>query len=205
VASLQGDIDVVVTLLEHGARTDAQDKNGCSALHLSTQKKHVNIVSYLVQAEAHINCINKEGCTPLIIAAQQGFVALVRLFLENQANTTAKDNQGLTAAEYALMKGHTACTNVLRDHEGGQSQTSSLHGIASATGRRLSTMSGSQQRLASDGMGSEMVGMMFGGPAVDEEDASVVSGEHSQIDSVRDSPHSDTWASSEEDDFVQEV
>ena len=129
-----------------------------------------------MQAEAQINCINKEGRTPLIIAAQQGFVALVRLFLENQANITVKDNQGFTAADYALMKGNTACTNMLRDHEGGQSQASSVQGMASGTGRRPSGLSGSQHGSGSGGMRSGTVGLMFAGPAADEEGVDSVVG-----------------------------
>ena len=39
VASLQGDMDVVVTLLEHGARIDAQDKVNVDDMHVLTDRQ----------------------------------------------------------------------------------------------------------------------------------------------------------------------
>ncbi|XP_062522875.1 trichohyalin-like isoform X2 [Corticium candelabrum] len=205
VAAQLGDASVVASLLERGARVDAQDKNGYTALHLSTEHGHSNIANYLLQEEAQINCTNKDGHTPLIIAARLGFVTLVHLFLNNRANTAVKDNQGYTAGDHALSRGNTQCSNLLRDYEPDvQNETSSARGMMSASGRRPSLFLGSQQE--STGMRSGSVGVMFGGPAADEEDASAMTGEHSQVESARNlSPHSDTWHSSEESSLIQDT
>ena len=67
-----------------------------------------------------------------------------------------------------MSRGNTQCSNLLRDYEPDvQNETSSARGMMSASGRRPSLFLGSQQE--STGMRSGSVGVMFGGPAADEE------------------------------------
>ena len=92
-ASRQGHVDVASFLLEHGADTIAQDKNGSTALHLALQHGHVNVVRLLLEHGADAEAQTKYGERPLHFAQDE---EVARLLLEHGADTTAQTERGWT-------------------------------------------------------------------------------------------------------------
>jgi hypothetical protein len=77
IAAMNGFIDNVITLLEHGADILYQDAAGNTALHWAAMAKNRDIdaemtIPILISAGAPIDLQNKAGKTPLCLAALQG-------------------------------------------------------------------------------------------------------------------------------------
>jgi ankyrin repeat protein len=75
-ASAFGKVGVVKVLLESGARIDAEDRNGDTALGVacySGEAESVSIVQVLLAAGADPNAADDEGTTPLMILCKRDF------------------------------------------------------------------------------------------------------------------------------------
>jgi ankyrin repeat protein len=59
------------TLLQHGARTDAADKDGNQPLHLACKQGHSGIEKLLVDYGADVTATNLDGHTPVFLVTQQ--------------------------------------------------------------------------------------------------------------------------------------
>jgi len=49
-------MDIASSLLEYGARADAESKNGFTPLHLASQEGHTDMVSLLLEHGANADC-----------------------------------------------------------------------------------------------------------------------------------------------------
>lgn len=67
-AVMEGDLATVTNLLTRGARPDATDSNGYTALHVAAINDQSEIVTALVRAGADPNIPDRDGTTPFMLA-----------------------------------------------------------------------------------------------------------------------------------------
>ncbi len=106
-AVLPPKLDTVNWLLSKGAKVDATDDIGRTALHEACFAKSTDVVKLLLDKGAKANKPTQNGYTPLHIACQVNALGyldptLVQLLIERGADVKAKTNAGKTARD--LMK-----------------------------------------------------------------------------------------------------
>lgn len=93
-------------LMGKGARLDAQDNKGGTALGLAAQLGWMDGADLLLKYGANPNLANNRGETPLIFAVQQRNLPMVRMLLAKGANPQKADSAaGLSAIDYAARDG----------------------------------------------------------------------------------------------------
>ena len=70
-ASALGHLDIVRALLEQGARVDAPDAHGRTALMAAADNGEVEVVRLLAEKGANLNATNDRGQTALAIASEK--------------------------------------------------------------------------------------------------------------------------------------
>jgi len=105
LAVYNNNIDAVKFLLKNGAKTDAQDLSGNTALMGATFKGYVEMTNLLVnEGKANVNQLNSNGATALIFAATFGQVEIIKILLDAGADRSIKDGRGKTAKDHAVMQ-----------------------------------------------------------------------------------------------------
>jgi ankyrin repeat protein len=84
-------------LIANGARVDASDRNGLTALMAAASMGLAQNVRVLISAGADVNARDEKGATPLIWAAISGHPQVVEILLAHGADGKAKNKDGLTA------------------------------------------------------------------------------------------------------------
>jgi len=111
---------LVVRLIERGARLDARNPDGCSALHVAVQAGDTDFTRLLLERGADASSADEGGFTSLHDAAAAGRLDLVELLLahgarrEVRVRTGWKDiKEGMTAREVAETRGHVGVAAAL--------------------------------------------------------------------------------------------
>lgn len=95
VAAENGFLEVVQTLLNHGAVVDCRaGSNQATALILAATNTSVEVVKCLLDAGAHVEVENGYGNTALHEACREGRVGIVKLLLEHKANARSINHKG---------------------------------------------------------------------------------------------------------------
>lgn len=93
-AIIGGYEDVMVSLIEHGARIDDADAQGRTALHWAVMHRREGLLHRLLKHcqgnAAHMNAYDSAGRTPLHTAVNIGFEAGVDALLQHGADLTSK-------------------------------------------------------------------------------------------------------------------
>lgn len=100
-------------LIENGARVDAVDEDGRTALMVAVAKNNADCVKALLEARADVNAKNKKGGTALMLAVDEGHTDCVKTLLEAGADVNEENKNGATALMAAVAKGHTDCMKAL--------------------------------------------------------------------------------------------
>ena len=92
---LEGNLALVMLLLDHGANIEGKDKNGWTPLHFAIVSGHCNITSLLIDSCANLACVDCKGRLPVDLAQTEemliliaramevaGYVETARLYLE---------------------------------------------------------------------------------------------------------------------------
>ena len=92
---------MIALLLAHGARLDAVDHDGWSALMWAAWSGLPTAVAKLLDSGADHSLTDRQGNTALIIAAQRGHADIVTELLAKGADRAAKNSAGQTARDAA--------------------------------------------------------------------------------------------------------
>ena len=110
IACSRGAKNIVISLLDHGARTDLVDVYGDTALHNAAIKNNLEIVNLLLSCpqnkKAIINTQNLRGQSSLHVACLKGSGEVVKILLDHGADMHLLDEDDDTALYYAVKKKH---------------------------------------------------------------------------------------------------
>ena len=112
-AAERGELPVVRRLLADGARIDARDQRGRTALLAATQRNRVDIARFLIQEGADVNAKDFIQDTPFLYAGAEGRDEIVRLTLAAGANLKDINRYGGTALIPAAHHGHVETVKIL--------------------------------------------------------------------------------------------
>ena len=101
-AAMNGHTNAVGVLAELGAKLDAQDTFGRTALYHATTSNHSGCANMLIQHGANLDIQTDKSETALMKAALKGSEAIVSLLVEAGANTRLRDWRGCTAWIFAI-------------------------------------------------------------------------------------------------------
>lgn len=95
VAVLEGNLDAVAILLQHGAQANLPNlRGGLRPLHVAAMRGHLSIVRTLLTHGATVNATAGDSAvTALAFAARAGHTAVVHRLLEHGANPNVPINQ----------------------------------------------------------------------------------------------------------------
>jgi ankyrin repeat protein len=113
-ASLDGDIQIVKTLLRNGVDVNARNHEGRTALMFAIINFHSTTVDVLLRFGADVNAQADDGCTPLILAAFNGDAEVAEALLARGADVAATLEPGKTALTIAVQHGHKPCIELLK-------------------------------------------------------------------------------------------
>lgn len=100
-------------LVDHGAKIEARDNRGFTALVIASGNGNMPVVALLLDRGADINARTNDGATALTQAAGHGHEQIVSLLVDRGADINIQAN-GYTALLYAESRGHHAIAELLR-------------------------------------------------------------------------------------------
>jgi ankyrin repeat protein len=109
-------VEIIRSLVEHGADAVAQDNNGLTPLHLASSWGNTDLACLLVKRGADVTAQSKHGLTPLHLALQHGYVEVARFLIELGADATARHNNGLTPLHLASFLGDMELVHFILRH-----------------------------------------------------------------------------------------
>ncbi|KAG6833841.1 hypothetical protein H0H87_011775 [Tephrocybe sp. NHM501043] len=114
LASQSGHVDVVVLLLQYGARC-LPNSNGEYPMHLAAREGHDEVCKILIHLEGWDTPDKYHEWTPLFHAARYGQDRCVLILLEAGARVCATDELGHLAVHYSAWYGHHKSLTMLLD------------------------------------------------------------------------------------------
>lgn len=106
-AAQHGHLNVVQTLIQHGAKEHLKNSAGFTATQMATKARKLDVENYLIESRFHAE-------------AQEGNLDYFKNFIAKNANKPnaldIKDNQGNTALILAAKGGHTQLVQYLINH-----------------------------------------------------------------------------------------
>jgi len=111
------DKPIMELLLKHGARVDAQDAAGDTALHRAARTGRLDAATVLLDHGAKLEVFNHIGQTPLHCAARAGNPQAVQLLLDKGAKVDAGPPDWGTPLIDAAMRGDVETVRLLLEHD----------------------------------------------------------------------------------------
>ncbi len=116
-ASLEGRIDLVVAAVDRGARINAPDADGRTALMYAAFNGHTECVRWLLERGAAVDVREYVGRTALMFASTGPFPETVQLLLDFGSNPhDADEYEGWTPLMFAAAEGQLEVIRVLLDY-----------------------------------------------------------------------------------------
>jgi ankyrin repeat protein len=117
IATIEGHVEVVRALLEHGAQVNAGNNKGWTALRFAVSMDETEILRVLLDAGADANIKDHEGKTALMQAAGENSKESLKALLDAGANPHIKDHHEQTALSIGQKQGHTEIIKLLKEAE----------------------------------------------------------------------------------------
>ncbi len=95
--------DTAAALLAAGAKPDAADRKGTTALRLSALTANNTLCELLLAYHASVDLADRDGTTPLMAAADRNHLHIMEVLLAHHANPNARNKDGLTPLAYSVM------------------------------------------------------------------------------------------------------
>jgi uncharacterized protein len=114
-AAHQGDARSVQKLLDYGARLEAHDDAGYTAIMYAANAGRDDVVRVLLERGADPNAKDRQSSTPLMFAAQGGHTQMIRRLLDSGADPSVRATHGLTALGFAQQNGHGEAARILAE------------------------------------------------------------------------------------------
>lgn len=108
-----GQAQIARWLLQNGARTDAKDAQGHTALQKSVYADNIGMAQLLLEGGASVGALDNLRQTALHQAAIEGFSDITALLLANGAMVDAVDAKGFSPLHYASFNGYFDVARVL--------------------------------------------------------------------------------------------
>jgi len=112
-AAERGELPVVRNLLADGARIDARDQRGRTALLAATHRNRTEVARFLIQEGADVNAKDFVQDTPFLYAGAEGRDDILKLALTAGANLKDINRYGGTALIPAAHHGHVETVKIL--------------------------------------------------------------------------------------------
>ncbi len=117
LASNEGNIVAVSTLLAQGESPDTQNAIGWTPLMIAAAENHIDIVNLMLEYGANVNIENVWGRTALHFASRYGFTDIVKILVANGAIiNTNNDHSGLSPLFAAIENNHKDTVQVLLEN-----------------------------------------------------------------------------------------
>jgi hypothetical protein len=105
--------NILKLLLDSGARPDASNPFGETALIHASVAGVAETVRLLLAAGADPSAGSRDGTTPLMLASESGDLEIVEALIKAGADVNARNRQGMTALKFARHSGEADLVNVL--------------------------------------------------------------------------------------------
>ena len=127
--AMQGDRDIVRSLLKQKIDVNAPQGDGSTALHWAAYRDDLEMVKLLLAAGADPKVTTREGAiTPLLMACQNGNAAMIETLLKAGADANAVKTNGTTPLMMAAASGNADAVKTLLAHGANVNAKESAHG-----------------------------------------------------------------------------
>jgi len=113
-AAAEGDLERIKQLISDKQElVNATNESGKTALHIASEKGHLEIVEYLLEGGADIEAKSIYELTPLFSAAETGNIELAEMLIKYRADVNAFSQFFGTALHRAVYMGHPEVAKLL--------------------------------------------------------------------------------------------
>lgn len=112
-AAAHGELAAVQRLLLAGARIDARDASGATALLVATRANQAAVARVLIEAGADVNAKDQISDSPYLYAGAHGYLEIVKMTLAHGADLGSTNRYGGTALIPAAERGHVDTVKAL--------------------------------------------------------------------------------------------
>nr|XP_033803650.1 M-phase phosphoprotein 8 isoform X2 [Geotrypetes seraphini] len=116
LAAAGGHDDLLRILIKKGAKVNARQKNGNTALIHAAEKNFLTTVAVLLEAGAHLNIQQNNGETALMKACKRGNFDIVRLMVESGADCNISSKYQSSALHFAKQSNNVMVHELLKTH-----------------------------------------------------------------------------------------
>ena len=126
-ASENGQLDVVLSLLDRGADVNEVDSHRWTALFVAAMAGKLEVAKLLIERGAYVNARSRAGWTPLLAGTRHGNLEVTRLLLDHGADVNAKTRDSFTALHVAPLGGYLDVARLLVER-GADLDVRNVHG-----------------------------------------------------------------------------